>query len=87
MYRLLLKPSAKKDLDRLQENLWQLNPDLTAAVGSQWLAEAQSTGAKILVSACQQCERTLSMAARRDKVRMKVMDIAELVRRALVSDN
>jgi heterodisulfide reductase subunit D len=67
-------------------NQESLNPDLAAAVGSQRLAEAQGTGAKILVSACQQCERTLSMAARRDKVRMKVMDITELVCRALDTD-
>jgi len=61
--------------------------DLAEGVGSQRLAEAQSTDAKILVSACEQCERTLTTAACGDKVRMKVMDIAELVRRALDADD
>lgn len=68
-------------------NQESLNPDLSEAVGSHRLAEAQQTGAKVLVSACQQCERTLGMAARRDKVRMRVMDIAELVCRALNDGN
>lgn len=64
-------------------NQESLNPDLSAAVARHRLAEAQRTGAHLLVSACQQCERTLSMAARRDNVRLKVLDIVELVRRAL----
>ena len=64
-------------------NQESLNPEVSAAVASHRLAEAQRTGASILVSACQQCERTLTMAARRDKVRMKVMDVTELVRQAL----
>jgi heterodisulfide reductase subunit D len=66
-------------------NQESLNPEVSAGVADHRLAEAQRTGASLLVSACQQCERTLTMAARRGKVRMKVMDITELVRRALDS--
>jgi len=64
-------------------NQESLNPDLSAAVAAHRLAEAQQTGATVLVSACQQCERTLSMAARREGARLKVLDIVELVKRAL----
>jgi heterodisulfide reductase subunit D len=57
--------------------------ELTAAVGRRRVQEAQATGAKMLLSACQQCSRTLAGAARRDKVRLRVMDVAELVARQL----
>jgi len=64
-------------------NQESLNPEVSAEVGGHRVAEAQRTGAQVLVSACQQCERTLSAAVRRDKFRMKVIDIVELVRQAL----
>ena len=64
-------------------NQESLNPAVSAEVGSHRLAEAQRTGAQMVVSSCQQCERTLSAAARRDSVRMKVIDVVELVRQAL----
>ena len=64
-------------------NQESLNPAVSAEVGSHRLAAAQHTGAQMVVSACQQCERTLSAAARRDRVRMRVVDIVELVRQAL----
>jgi len=56
---------------------------LTAAVAARRVRQAQRTGARILLSACQQCKRTLMAAARKEKVRMRVMDIAELVWRAV----
>ncbi len=57
--------------------------DLTAAVGQRRIGEAKATEAKVLLSACQQCKRTLAIAARRGKVRMRIMDIAELVVRQM----
>jgi len=59
------------------------NADLTAAVARRRLAQAEATGAKTIVSACQQCKRTLSAAARRERVRMRVLDVAELVWQAM----
>jgi len=53
--------------------------DLASAVARRRLAQAEETGARYLVSACQQCKRTLATAARRNKVRLKVLDILELV--------
>ena len=56
---------------------------LTEAVARRRIGEAQATGARVLLSACQQCKRTLMGAARREKVRMRVMDVVELVARQL----
>jgi heterodisulfide reductase subunit D len=56
---------------------------VTATVASRRLGQAQRTGARVLLSACQQCKRTLMAAARRDKVRMRVMDLTELVWQAI----
>jgi len=58
--------------------------DLMTAVARRRIEEAQTTAAKYLLSACQQCKRTLAGAARREKVRMRVLDVAELVARQLV---
>ncbi len=59
--------------------------DLSAAVAKSRVTQAAETEAKYLLSACQQCTRTLAGAARRDKVRMRVLDVAELVARQLAS--
>ncbi len=53
--------------------------DLTSAVARRRLAQVEETGVRYLISACQQCKRTLATAARRNKVRLKVLDILELV--------
>ena len=66
-------------------NQESLNPELSAAIADARLAEAVGTGASILVSACQQCERTLTMAARRAKARVKVMDVTEILRRSVAA--
>jgi Fe-S oxidoreductase len=57
--------------------------DLTAAVAKRRVEEARATEAKVLLSACQQCKRTLAIAARREKIRVRVMDVAELVARQM----
>ncbi len=54
-------------------------PELTAAVAKRRVGQAQATGAQIITSACQQCKRTLSTAVRKEKMRVKVMDITEVV--------
>jgi Fe-S oxidoreductase len=53
--------------------------DLTAAVGSRRIEQARETGAKLLISACQQCSRTLAEAARKNRIRVRPMDIVELI--------
>ena len=55
---------------------------LTAAVGKRRIQQAQETGAKVVISACQQCNRTLAEAARKNRIRVRAMDITEVVWRA-----
>jgi len=59
------------------------DPELTAAVAQRRIEQAQETGARVLISACQQCSRTLVEAARRKRLRIRVMDISEVVWRAM----
>jgi heterodisulfide reductase subunit D len=66
-------------------NQESLNPELSAAIADGRLTEALGTGASVLVSACQQCERMLTMAARRAKARIKVMDVTEILRRSVAA--
>jgi hypothetical protein len=43
------------------------------------MLQAQETGAQFIITACQQCKRTLLGAARTNKIRIRTLDIAELV--------
>ena len=64
-------------------NMETLEPTLAAEVARLRLSQAMETGAEAIVSACQQCERTLRMAARREKMKIKVLDVVEVVQKAL----
>ena len=59
--------------------------ELSAAVAKRRIQQAAETEAKYLVSACQQCVRTLAGAARREKIRIRTVDIVELVARTLAT--
>jgi heterodisulfide reductase subunit D len=52
---------------------------VTGQVGVLRMQQAQDTGATAVVSACQQCKRTLLTGARQGKIRMRALDISELV--------
>ncbi len=56
---------------------------VTAGVAGQRVAQAQATGARYVLSACQQCKRTLQEGARQNKIRMRAMDVVELVWRSM----
>jgi len=60
-------------------NLESFDPALSQAVAARRIQQAAETGAQVILSACQQCERTLANAARAERVRMRVKDITELV--------
>ena len=64
-------------------NMQTYDAELSARIGTRRLRQARDTGAKVLLSACQQCERTLAAAARAETVprseRIRVMDVVELV--------
>ena len=64
-------------------NLETFDPDLGAEVAAKRVAEAQVVEAQVIASACPQCERTLTKSTRASKVRIRVMDVAQLVEQAL----
>jgi len=64
-------------------NVETFDADVSQSVSDLRLAQAREVDAQVIVSACQQCERTLSTAVRRNRVRIRVMDVAELVLQAL----
>jgi Fe-S oxidoreductase len=64
-------------------NLETFDADLGSEVSAKRVAEAQAVGAQVIASACPQCERTLNKSTRANKVRIRVMDLAQLVERAL----
>lgn len=59
-----------------------VDPELGAKVTRTRLAMAQDAGANTIVSACQQCKRRLSTQAKKDKVKVKVLDVVEVVAEA-----
>ncbi len=60
-------------------NLESFDPELSVAVAARRIHQAAETGANTVLSACQQCERTLFSAARSERVRVRARDIVELV--------
>jgi len=64
-------------------DLETFDPDLVQEVAAQRIAQAAEVGANFLVSACPQCVRTLSKAARAQRVRIRVLDLTQFVEMAL----
>ena len=64
-------------------NLETFDPDLVQEVAVQRVAQAAEVGAAVLVSACPQCVRTLSKAARAQRLRIRVLDITQFIEMAL----
>lgn len=66
-------------------DLETFSPELTAQVAAQRVAQAAEVRADYLVSACPQCVRTLSKAARAQNLRLRVVDLVQFVEAALPS--
>jgi len=64
-------------------NVEMVNPELTARIAQMKIDEVQSTGADMVVSACQQCLRTIATRARKQKIKLVVKDLTELVAEAM----
>jgi len=68
-------------------NLESFDPDVVSEVSLRRIDRACEVDAQVIVSACQQCERTLTAAVRRHeearRARMRVMDVTELVWQAV----
>ena len=64
-------------------NLESFDPDMSKALARTRIRQVAAVGASTVVSACQQCERTLFSAARAERLRIRVKDITEVVLEAL----
>lgn len=64
-------------------NLEMIDGDLSSAMAKRKVEEAVATGASAIISTCQQCVRTMTTYAKRNKVPIDVMDLSQLVRQAL----
>jgi Fe-S oxidoreductase len=53
--------------------------DVTAQVAQRRMRQAEMVGAQYIASACQQCKRTLADGARKARIRIRPIDITELV--------
>lgn len=60
-----------------------VDPDVPAEVAAKRLAQVEATGARYVASACQQCERTLQEGARKNRIRVRAVDVVELVWRSI----
>ncbi len=64
-------------------NLEMADSGLSGSIARNKLAEIERTGAKTLVTSCQQCIRTIKGKVRREKVDLDVLDITDLVVQAM----
>jgi heterodisulfide reductase subunit D len=64
-------------------NLEMVDPELSGKVAQMKIEEILSTGADMVVSSCQQCLRTISTRARRQRIDLVVKDVTELVAEAM----
>jgi heterodisulfide reductase subunit D len=60
-------------------NVETFSPDTVNEAARRRLLQAQATGAQYVVSACQQCMRTLFNGARKNRIRVRPVDISEIV--------
>jgi len=64
-------------------NLEMVDADLAARIARSKIDEVLSTGAQAVVTSCQQCVRTMTSFVKRNKIKIEVLDIVQLVRKAL----
>jgi len=64
-------------------NLEMMDAPLSADIAKNKIEEALKTGAQAIVTSCQQCVRTMTTYVRRNKVPLQVMDITQLIHKAL----
>ena len=64
-------------------NLEMIDATLSADIAKEKVDEIMSTGAEAVVTACQQCVRTMNTYVRRNKISLDVMDITQIIERAM----
>jgi heterodisulfide reductase subunit D len=60
-----------------------IDPELSKEIARRKIEEVIQTGAQAVVTACQQCVRTMTTYVRRNKVPLEVLDVTQLMQRAL----
>ena len=56
---------------------------LAAEIGKRKIEEILSTGADAVVTSCQQCVRSMTTYVKRNKIRLEILDITQLIHKAL----
>jgi heterodisulfide reductase subunit D len=64
-------------------NLEMIDAELSSAIAAQKIESVVGTGAQVVISTCQQCVRTMTTYVRRNKAPIEVMDLTQLVQKAL----
>ncbi len=64
-------------------NLEMLDPGLSSDIARNKIEEVIRTGARTVVTSCQQCVRVMQTYVRRNKIDLEVMDIVELIQKIL----
>jgi len=64
-------------------NLEMIDAELAEKIARAKIEEVLSTGAQAVITSCQQCVRTMATYVRRNKIPLQVMDVTQLLRRAL----
>jgi heterodisulfide reductase subunit D len=60
-----------------------VDAQLSAQVAKAKIEEILSTGAEAVVTSCQQCVRTMITYVKRNKLSLEVLDITQLIQKAL----
>jgi heterodisulfide reductase subunit D len=66
-------------------NLEMVDAALAARIAKDKIDEVLATGAQAVVTSCQQCVRAMTSHVKRNKVPLEVLDIVQLVRKALAA--
>jgi heterodisulfide reductase subunit D len=64
-------------------NLEMIDANLSAEIAKTKVTEALATQADTVVTACQQCVRTMNTYVRRNKIKLEAIDIVQLIQKAL----
>lgn len=60
-----------------------IDADLSKEIASAKIKQVLDTGAEAVITSCQQCVRTMKSYVRLNKIKLEVLDIVELVKKAL----
>jgi heterodisulfide reductase subunit D len=64
-----------------------IDANLSGNIAGNKMKEIQATGAQAVITACQQCVRTMTTYAKRNKVPIEVMDITQLIHKVLAEED